>query len=108
MLDYCYKNDKEKSKKIILLSTPQFNNMTCFEIAQNSFEIDKIIKEENKKFVAHECFQDTVHRVWLGGSYNMSLLVYFLYIFFAIFFGIFLFFPYIIFKVCLKVYVIEE
>jgi hypothetical protein len=85
LLEYCYQNDKNKAREMLLLEAEQFGNKNCLEIVQYNFEITKATDEnENlKKFVAHECFQNLVTYIWNGENHNIKTWEFYIYIIFC-------------------------
>ena len=99
-LDYCYGDDQNNAKKLLLIESDMTCEQTnCFEIVISGFEINKKDDdEESKKFIAHQCFQDVVKNAWYGEHYgkNGSGEYYFCFIFCILFAPILLllYFPY--------------
>ena len=82
LLGYCCTNHKNNAKEMLLLEAEQFGNKNCFEIVQDNFEIAKAINEnENeKKFVAHESFQNLVTYIWNGKNHKIKTWQFYIYI----------------------------
>ena len=87
LLEYCYENNKEKAKEILLVEAEEFDNLNCFEFVKTNFEIDKNEEENSKKFIAHECFQTVVSNIWYGESSYLKTWEYLAYLFICILFS---------------------
>lgn len=94
LLQYCYENDDRKAIEILKIKVPQFNNMSCFELADYGFEITKKDLNNDKRFIANECFQRVVSSYWRGKTTEMRSFEYLLYTFWSFVFRPFLFFAY--------------
>ena len=58
VLNECYKNDKEKAKKLLERNLPNWGNMCALELAADAKAI---------RFLVRECCQRCLNCIWKGG-----------------------------------------
>jgi hypothetical protein len=54
-LSECYKSDEEKSQLLLIRQIPEFNNLTCLQVA---------VSADDLSFVSHPCTQGLLTKLW--------------------------------------------
>ena len=83
-MDYCYENDKLKTREILLVKTSEFDDKNCFQILKTGFEITGSEKKNSKKFISHKCFFDVVTYEWNDEIYQLKKSTYLVYLIFCL------------------------